>query len=43
MAAKLGVHEGVIRPSLVQKLEQYLADRWSGEQLLPEPGHAARF
>ena len=23
MAAKLGVHEGVIRPSLVQELEQY--------------------
>ena len=25
MAAKLGVHEGVIRPSLVQELEQYRA------------------
>ena len=25
MAAKMGVHEGVIRPSLVQELEQFRA------------------
>ena len=42
MAAKMDVHEGVIRPSLVDGAGDSSAPGRSGEQLLPEPGHAAR-
>ena len=42
MAAKMGVHEGVIRPSLVQELEKYRAPDGRVSSYYLNLSHAAR-